>query len=334
MSKYRFLSVWLCSLVLAAWQGKAEVTEMVRYIRIDINTGSGYMYDENFVPFPDAKERPRTSAEYFPEDRSIWILGLTVDVVRRLEDGRIEVKSNDPRYAKLPHHVVFSYVDGIKPPTDVAGQRPIALGNELTDADFPPPYAYQIRGGHWYIWDWHWHNLGGVPISDEVYVRLTLTVDDEDAGYRDTNATWVDAVPVSAEFCVPYGEFVYEGQPYRVGDFSGEQRIRAVAVLPHIHDHGTSLQLVRNDEIVQEFVSELDDSFSYHISHGGCRSTGWHQHEGHLITKGLNAAVWTPGADGPVFEPEDRLWSRSFYDTPHESMDGMGILVTYWEAIK
>jgi hypothetical protein len=195
-----------------------------------------------------------------------------------------------------------------------------------------------MEGGILYGWNWHFHNVGGLPRDEEVYLQIINTFDDEDRGYKDTNVSWIDTVPVQAEFCVGPGDNVYES----IIQYPIPQRTRPVAVVPHIHDHGYLLEMVKDGQVVLSFEPTLVNDYTYHINHfnGRCATNVfWHRHDGHIQTKSLQPWVWDPATD-LVFERGSSVWVRSYYNNPHTnfegqpiSIDGMGILVTFWEAV-
>jgi hypothetical protein len=288
------------------------------------------MFDENFQKFPPSPFDTRTSYESF-EGRRVWLLGFESHVARRLEEGTVEVMDDTPAYSKVPHHIAFAYTEKSDPFLFGLPQMPIGAGSQLEHFELPAPYAYKLQGGFLFPFDWHWHNLAGLPRGEEVYLQLLLTLDDEDNGYRDVNYSHILTDETrTGEFCVMPGNNAYESIHYNV-----PQRMRVVLIQPHIHDHGYLIEMVLDDEVVLSGEPEVGNEYSYHVSHGGCPNTFWHRHDGHV----KRTANWLPETD-MILEPGSRLWVRTYYDNPHTDaegrgirIDGMGVLSTFWEVV-
>lgn len=303
---------------------RAGTGELVYYIDLDFHGDAGTLYNEALEPFPP-------EGEDFT-GRTVWVLGVRVNIIRQTPDGRLEDKTDDIRYARVLRHVVLAY-SGKQGTDGLPHQRPFGLSSELVDFDFPSPYAYKMRGGRLYLLSTDAQDTDGLPKDEAVFVKLTCLYDDDPkASYVDTNVMWIDTYPNHSTFCVGPGENTYRGVTYRLNGSA-----QPVLIVPHMHDHSTYLQLVVNDKPFVRFTAESGPVFSYHNSHGLCLTTDWHHHAegGHLIPKTLQA--WTIAESGPMrggvlFQDGDLVWSECSYRNPHREADGMGILMMFVAA--
>src|SRR5215813_12392084 len=99
----RKLWLLLLAVSLPVWTAPAlaERQEMVRYIGLDFNGKAGTLYNDQFEAFPP-------SGEDFT-GRTVWILGLRVQVVRLAPDGTVEDKTEEDQYTRVLHRSVLAY---------------------------------------------------------------------------------------------------------------------------------------------------------------------------------------------------------------------------------
>ena len=130
-----------------------------RYVHINHMDHSAYVYNQDFQRLPDSPFIPGTSIEVLPEGTPLWMLGATIDIVKRGADGSIDVVSDDPAYYEMNHHFTWYYYSENREVTDPCGVNiPLAAGSELTDFRMPSGYAYKLDGGFINGGDWHWAN--------------------------------------------------------------------------------------------------------------------------------------------------------------------------------
>lgn len=306
-------------LVLCSIEMHAKIHERNRYVKMVERNPQAVVYNDEFVAFPQDLDDPNTTSEFFDPKVPFWLLAVEVDVVVRQADGRIIVKSDDDAYARLVHHCNFIYLGSAK-----RGQLPYGTGSELTRFALPGPYAYKIEGGHIRPINWHFHNQGGVPPEEDVYLRFKLVGDDENAGYIDTNAHWYQTELRESEFCIPPGPFTFPNS-FR---WPMLHNFDVVAAVAHVHDHATVLRLMVNDEVLWDYQVPRQDAYGYHTSHSTpCSRHAWHRHENHIKAKTLEG--WKP--EKPVrLNRGDRLWVYTEYFNDHDTdIDGMAIVAVF-----
>ncbi len=299
----------------------------VRYVGIDHQSHSAYIYDENFNRLLDSPYIEGGSIDPLPEGQPIWFLGTSVDIVKRNPDGSVDVVSDDPDYYEMNHHFTWVYVSESRGMTSDCGfPQPVAAGSELTDFLLPSGYGYKMDGGFLHTGDWHWENPANKPHDEQVFLRFVFVFDDSAGGYRDTDVAWIDAVNCDSSFAVPSGKSTHRGDSYPVDN---DRRI--VAVIPHVHDHAKSIALTNNGERLRRF-KPANASISVAHDDVGEGPTPYHDHKNHLPTDGLSA--WTPGAYGPIVRAGDSLSTFAKFKNPHpRAIDNMVIFVTYSEKV-
>lgn len=303
----------------------AKVFTVTRYIEINHEMHSAYMYDENFQRLPDNPRIPNTSIYNLP-NKPLWLLGFNADIVRRHESGRVHVLSHDPAYSEMNHHFVMTYSSPSRPEMDACTNRPIGAGSELTDFSMPGGYAYKMNGGALMPVAWHWENPAMVPHMEKVYLRFIITFDTSGTTYRDTHITWVGAKPCKEEFAIPPGKSTLEGPPV-----NAPQKLRLVAVVPHTHDHVKFIELRNNGKSLRKFIPENARTATAHDD-AGAGATPLHTDKNHLPTQGLTP--WTPGLHGPVLRKNDLLTAFGSFNNPHpRPIDNMAIFYLVWEPI-
>jgi len=304
----------------------AAETIFTTYLGIDTSKHTAFMYDENFNQYPDNPENPKTSVIPLPLNFPFWTLAQNYDVVRRNENGSIDVLSNDPAYFEMVHHMVMFYSAPNRARVDITDYpAPFSTGSELTSFFFPKGYAYKLDGG-FLVPEWHWQNPANVPVAEKLYLRMNLTIDNGETIYRDTNVVSIDAVPVTSTFTLPPGQFEMISPKYPVSEDS-----RIIAVLPHIHDHGSAIKLKSKHNTIKIFIPEYQNIPVTHDDMGQ-GATALHSHKDHLPVNGLYA--WTPGLYGPIIKANDFLIVESEFNNPHpRSIDNMIITTIFWEAV-
>jgi hypothetical protein len=297
------------------------------YIGIDTVSHTAFMYDEHFNQHPDNPENPKTSVIVLPINFSFWTLAQNYDVVRRNENGSIDVLSNDPAYFEMVHHMVMFYSAPNKTRNDPNDYpAPFSTGSELTSFFFPKGYAYKLDGG-FLVPEWHWQNPANVPTTEKIYLRINITVDNEAITYRDTRVDSIDVIPVTSDFAVPPGKSKKISSKYPVNVDS-----RIVAVIPHIHDHGNTVKLKSEHKTIHRFKPEYQKIPVTHDDMGQ-GATPLHSHKEHLPVNGLYA--WTPGQYGPVIKSGNFLTVESKFNNPHPvNIDNMIIATIFYEVIK
>jgi len=315
------------ALSISVQSASAAPFTSTRYVHINHMDHSAYVYNEHFQRLPDSPFIPGTSIEVLPEGTPLWMLGATIDVVKRHPDGSIDVVSDDPNYYEMNHHFTWYYYSPNREVTDPCGVNiPLATGSELTDFRMPSGYAYKLDGGFINGGDWHWANPYGLPHSEDVYLRFVLLLDDEPEGYEDLNVTWVDMVPCESEFAIPPGKSEMQGPP-----LISDRDARIVAVYPHVHDHAKSIELQLNNKSVRKFRPEYAKIATEHDDVGE-GATPLHVHRKHLPTEGLS--IWTPGINGPIVRAGDSLTAVGKYYNPHNrAIDNMTLFVIFWQEI-
>jgi len=313
-------------LILNVQTVQASQKIVTYYVGIDTVNHSAYAYDENFNQMPDNPYIPNSSIVLLPENQALWYVASNIDVVRRNADGSIDDVSANPAYSEMVHHLVWGYT---APNRTRTFQCSIALlipvGSELTNFHFPKGYAYKLEGGA-LVPIWHWENPAKVDASEKIYLRFNILMDDENAGYKNTNIDWVDAVPCRSAFAIPPGKSKKVTPKFPI---DSDRRI--IAVIPHIHDHGGEIKLKNNDGTLREFKPEYQNIPVAHDDMGQ-GPTLLHSHEDHLPVNGLYA--WTPGQYGPVIKAGDSLWLESKFENPHSvDIDNMLIAFVFWEAL-
>jgi len=317
--------------LLATQKSFANPSIMTRYIGIDPVNNSGYMYDDNFVQYPDNPRIPLTSIEVFAPEKQLWMLGYDIDVVVKKADGSVDVLSDVPGYSEMVHHMVIGYKGPYRVREFQCGiSRPIASGSELTSVKFPKGYGYKIQSGALMPIGWHWENPANVSVSN-VYLRFRLTIDNNTTAYKDTNIDWIDTVKYGPG-C--HSDFdTLPGKSQKAGNkFLIKTKRRILYVVPHIHDHANYLQLNTESGLIQKFKPENQKIFVAHDDRGQ-GPTPWHKDKNHLPVNGLKP--WSPGKYGPVLPAGSHLWVESTYNNPHPRIiDNMAIITILWEAVK
>lgn len=296
------------------------------YIGIDTVNHTAYIYNENFVQYPINPENHKSSVIDFSTIPAFWSLAQSYDVVRRNNNGSIDVLSSDPAYSEMVHHVAMLYSAPNRPRNDPNDfPSPFSTGSELTSFFFPNGYGYKLDSGY-LILQWHWENPANVATTENIYLRVSITVDNEPNAYINTNVDEIDVVPVTSTFTVPPGKSKKSSPKYPVYT---DRRI--VAVLPHIHDHGSTIKLKNNQGTIRKFKPEYQNIPVAHDDMGQ-GATLLHSHKDHLPVNGLYA--WTPGKNGPVIRAGDSLWVESEFNNPHpRDIDNMIIGTIFWEPV-
>ena len=265
--------------------------------------------------------------------------------------------TDDERFTELNHHFVTQYAEvgggtprvGADPCNNLI--RPVAAGSELTTYVWPDNYGFFMNKTNLtpYLvgWAWHWSHGVEPPENDGVFIRFELVFELRDAmdPLTDTNITWLTYYESSVcgpHFCAENGANTFVGPQYTAGA-SGT----IVMALPHVHDHATSLRLMKipgaNDpELVKSFTVSNDYA---HPAHHHCDDPlshiEWHNNHttaqtGHLPVGGLT--TWLPTTP-PTFANGDKLWVEVDIANPHsgegefeEHIDNMGIVVIVWAA--
>jgi hypothetical protein len=330
MNRFSFLIIIYSATVMVLFcnlqEVQAEQKLITAYVGVDTVDHSAYVFDENFEPMPDNPVLPKTSYIPLPDNQVLWYVASNIDVVRRHDDGRIEELSDDPAYSEMIHHLVWGYsAPNRQRDFECAYPWLIPVGSELTNFHFPKGYAYKLDGGVLFP-IWHWENPANVAATEKIYLRFHIIVDDQDAGYKDTNIDWVDAVP-----CVS-GFTLHPGKSKKVTPKSlvtSDRRI--VAVIPHIHDHGDEIKLKSSHGTLREFKPDYQNIPVAHDDVGQGPSL-LHTHEDHLPVNGLYP--WTPGQYGPVIKAGESLWLETEYNNPHAiDIDNMLITFIFWEPL-
>lgn len=329
--KARLAILWACLVVASLlsqslWAGAGPFAS-TRYVHINHMEHSAYIYNEEFERLQDSPFVPGTSVEVLPEGQTFWMLGATIDVIKRNPDGSIEVVSDDPAYYEMNHHFTWYYYSPSREVTDLCGVNvPLAAGSELTDFRMPSGYAYKLDGGFINGGDWHWANPHKVPHDEEVYLRFVFLLDDAESTYEDINVTWVDTKPCDSEFSIPPGKSKIKGPP-----LVSDRDARIVAVMPHVHDHAKSITLQLNNKTLRKFKPEYAKIGTEHDDVGG-EITPLHIHKRHMPTEGMT--IWTPGINGPVIRVGDELRVSAVYKNPHDrAIDNMALFVVFWQEM-
>lgn len=305
----------------------AASSVMTRYVAIDSVGKTSYVFDENFKQLLDNPLIPKTSIEALPTDRALWYTGSKIDVIRRNANGSIDILSDNPAYSEMVHHIVWGY----KTPNRVRNYkckvaRPLASGSELTDVVFPKGYAYKLDAGVLMPVAWHWSNPASVPVSEKIYVRFNIDVDDNPTAYKDVNIDWIDTVACKSTFSTPPGESKKVGELHSV---TTDRRI--VGIIPHIHDHSKKFKLKSSHGTIKIFKAEHQNIPVAHDDMGQ-GPTLWHANKHHLPVNGLSA--WLPGKFGPVISAGESLWMESKFENPHPGdIDNMSIAVIMWVPV-
>jgi hypothetical protein len=319
------------TVLLCAW-AQAEPYMSTRYVRIDMAANTAYSYDQNFVRLPDNPDRPGTSQEVLPEGKKQWFLGADVDVVKRHADGTLEVVSNQPAYAQIPHHYIWRYVTDTRPAKDVCGILPLAIGRDLLDLRFPRGYAYSMNGGILGGIDFHWTNSANVPVEEELYVRFNMHWDEGVNKYRDFHITWVGLNPCREEVIVPRGKHVFKGAGQSLGETA-----RIIQVAPHVMDHVDYLDVRINPDTAWRFDPIHAYNPGAHFGGGEHAdhdepSVPLHRHRGHIAQNAVS--LWQPGIYGPIVRANDKISARLSVTNPHrQPIENSGILLVFWEPV-
>lgn len=318
-------SLLALAIIATTMPSEANVYAVTRYVAIDHETHTAYTYNENFQKLADNPRIPGASIEYFP-DKARWLLAFATDVVRRHDNGQIEVVSHQPAYHEMVHHFVFAYSSPNRETVDSCGNTPIAAGSELTDVWLPAGYAYKMHGGALMGAVWHWENPAHVH-HPQVYLRFILVFDDADAVYRDTHVNLIGTLDdCDEEFAIPPGRSEKKGAPE-----TAPKDMRVVAVFPHTHDHVEYIELRRSGTKLRRFYPEYAPIPVGHDDVGE-GETPWHVHKDHLPAQGLN--FWLPGKNGPFVRRGEPLSTYAKFNNPHgRSIDNMVIFVTFWEEV-
>lgn len=328
---YIFYSIFMVAsfvmlLFFNVQQAHASPQLMTTYVEIDPVNKTAFAFDENFKRLPDYPNNPKTSMIVLPDNQAYWYVASDIDVVRRNPDGSVEIVSGDPAYAEMVHHLVWVYKSPNRTRDYTCGAALlIPVGSELSSFHFPKGYAYKLDAGILFP-VWHWENPANVDLSQKIYLRFNITIDDQMAGYKDTNIDWVDNNPCVSAFAIPPGE----SKVVSAKRFVATDR-RIVAVLPHIHDHGGEIKLKSSTKTIRKFKPEYQN---YPVAHDdmGQGPTLLHYDEHHLPVNGLYA--WTPGKYGPIIKAGESLWIESKFDNPHDiDIDNMLIAFVFWEAL-
>ncbi|MFV2058944.1 MAG: hypothetical protein ACC707_20990 [Thiohalomonadales bacterium] len=327
--KLQFIQLFslLAAGLLFVSAANAAPYSVTRYVKIDHQDRSAYVYDDDFTVLTANPYVPKTSIEVLPDNEIIWYLGAKIDVVRKNPDSSIDVLSADPSYYEMNHHLVWVYQSANKRVTDDCGfNRPLAAGSELTDMRWPSGYGYKMQGGVIFPSAWHWENPANVSTQEDVYIRFIMQLDNSPTGYKDTHVTWIDTVPCTSAFPVPSGKVEIEGPDYPVIEKS-----RLVSLMPHLHDHSKKIEFKLNGEKLRVFTAE---NAAIPVAHDdmGDGPVLLHTHAQHLPTEGLT--TWSPGAHGPIMMPGDILNVRSEFRNPHaETIDNMALGILIWESL-
>ena len=324
--------------IAIALPSAAHVHSETVYVGIDHEGHTAFMYDDSFDRLPDNPRDPDTSIIKIQKSPR-WLLGFNFDVVRRHEDGGVEVVSHLPTYYEMVHHFVLTYVSSQRANVDRCTNRPMGTGSELTDFWWPTGYGYKMQGGELVVWEAHWENPAATshsqgvetPHAEQVYLRIVLIFDDHEGGYRDTHVTWVGKNdpdnPCIEEFAVPPGEFEIQGGPFRA-----KEDMRIVATFMHTHDHARYIELRQNGNKLRRFTPAYARAGAMHADVGQ-GDTPLHVHNGHLPPQGLYHA-WLPGAFGLIVKNGDELSAFGKFDNPHgRSIDNMVIFPIVWEKV-
>jgi hypothetical protein len=307
-------------------QAHANPRIMTFYVEIDSVDNTAYVFDESFNKLPEFPRNPKTSMMVFPDNEPFWYVGSNIDVVRRNSDESIDVLSDDSAYAEMIHHLVWIYSTPNRTRDYTCGAALLVpVGSELTNFYFPKGYGYKIDAGVLFP-VWHWENPANVDINQKLYLRFNFIIDEQIAGYKDTNIDWVDNVPCGSSFPIPPGESKVVSPKKLVNT---DRRI--IAVIPHIHDHGDDIKLKSTSETIYEFKPEYTN---YPVAHDdmGQGPVLWHNDEKHLPVNGLYP--WTPGKYGPIIKAGESLWIESKFKNPHAvDIDNMLIAFVFWEAL-
>jgi len=320
-------NITLASTLFISAVVSADIFSVTRYVKIDTETKSAYMFDENFNMLPENPFVPQASIEYLPEGQPLWYLGSKIDVVTRDSSGAINVRTTDPRYTEMNHHVVWAYVSDNKELTDQCGyNRPLAAGSEMTDVQFPGGYGYKMDGGAFFAANWHWTNPAKIPVHEEVYLRFVTQYDDSPSGYRDLNVSWVDMVPCDSTFIVKPGKSKVTGPDHPV-----DRKARIVAVYPHVHDHNKKIKLLLNGDGLREFEPE-NANIAVEHDDVGQGPNPYHVDSQHLPSEGLR--MWNPGINGPILNMGDNLSVMGKFNNTHDyDIDNMALFILYWEDL-
>lgn len=326
---FKHIAVYFVCMVGLVSESQAEVFSKTRYVRIDHHMHTAYVYDEAFHQLPDNPAIPDTSIESLPEGKPLWFLGFNVDVVKRHEDGMVEVVSHDPAYFEMIHHLVITYTSPNRPNVDRCTNRPIGAGSELTDVSWPAGYAYKMDGGALLPSSWHWQNPANVPHHEEVYLRFIELFDDASI-YRDTQVTWIgsgtETEPCQEEFAIPPGKSEKHGLPV-----VAPEDMRLLLVVPHTHDHVKYIELRVNGQKLRRFKPVYAPVPVMHDDVGE-GETPSHVHKDHLPSQGLS--LWARGFYGPVVKEGDELSTYGKFKNPHSrSIDNMVLFATVWEPV-
>lgn len=319
----------LTGLCLWSINARAEIIESIRYVSVNHQQHTAYIYDEKFNRLTDNPYVPGTSIEMLPEDQTYWMLGYTVDMIRRTPNGELEVVTSRPEFSEMNHHFVMIYntPDRPLPQPCVLHTSPIAVGSEFTDIILPEGYAYKLQGGALMGASWHWMNPAGLSHEEDVYIRLTYKLDTENQGYKNTHASWIGAEPCSEDFSIPSGRSTKISPDYPV-----LKKQRLVLSQPHTHDHVKKMDLLYDGKKVLRVKPGYTSTYVAHDDVGE-GETAWHLDKNHLPAGGL--PVWSPGKDGPIFEVGSVLSVIGEFKNPHpQSIDNMLIFFNFWEELE
>ncbi len=306
----------------------AAASVKTRYVGIDlVDDTTSYVFDENFKQLPDNPKNSKTSIELLPKDNAFWYTGSTIDVIRRNDDGSIDVLSNNPAYSEMVHHMVWGYSSPNRIRDYKCGiARPLGAGSELSDIIFPKGYAYKMDGGVLLPVAWHWENPASVPVSEKIYLRFKINIEDNATAYQDINIDWIDTVACKSAFIIPPGKSKKIGELYTV---KTDRQI--VGIFPHVHDHSKEFKLKSTHGTIRSFKPENQ---KIPVAHDdvGQGPTLLHVDENHLPVNGLYS--WLPGDSGPIISAGETLWMESEFDNPHPiDIDNMAITTIMWVPI-
>jgi len=335
----------------------AQPFEKPFHVGVDFTTAhhtgnqTAFLYDENYNQFPNSSLNVKSSQIIVDQwlgrsgSQVAWFLGVVeIQVILRNDATEEEEDVTDtPAFTEMNHHFVTEYWQGENPnttrqATDPCGLiRPIGAGSELTPAVFPTGYAFNVYDkGFLGGWKWHWANPAEVEIgeNESVYLRFTLRFHktESSSSYVNTNVTWLHANDGSAcdpHLCVATGTSTETSPEYTA---AGAGRI--VLAMPHVHDHGTEVRLMRTGDpptTLRTFT--VSEDFNYPAEHH-CDMDSWHVHTtavtAHLPVGGLEA--WAPGGGGPTFSSGDKFYCEADFNNPHDAIDNMAIVVIFTAA--
>lgn len=329
------------------------------YVGVDFTTAhhtgnqTAFLYDENYNQFPQSSLNDKTSQINLDQwlgrtgTNHAWLLGISdIQVILRDDVTEEEEDVTDtPAFTEMVHHFVTEYwqaqdAQTTRQATDPCGLiRPIGAGSELTPALFIDDYAFDFYDkGFLGGWRWHWANPADVEIGEDesVYLRIVLSVHLTNAqAYTNTNVAWLHANDNGAcmpDLCVANGSSTATSPQYTAASAG-----RIVLAMPHIHDHGTEVRLMRlvsgNPTTVKTFT--VSNDYNHPAGHG-CSDVSWHNNHttpatAHLPVGGLE--TWRPGGSGPTFSSGDKFYCEGDFNNPHQGgIDNMVIVVIFTAA--